>query len=318
MTASGTTITTTNLSWTASNDNIGVTGYDVYNGLNFVTTVATTSYTVLGLTANTAYTFTIKARDAAGNISDASNSASITTLSNPLTYCTSQGTSTATERIGKVTLGTINNPSSGTAGYENFTALSTNVTRSSANTITITPFWTGAAVNEGYAVFIDYNRDGDFTDTGEKVWSKNRTKTTPVSGSFTIPATALIGSTRMRVSMKNNATPTSCEVFSKGQVEDYTLNIVAVPEAIANNPANVNPENNINFDMFPNPVENILNVSFVDNQKTSYKIYNINGQEVKAGMLNQKEINVSNLKSGIYFLELHDGHKTSTKKFIKK
>ena len=318
LTASGTTITTTNLSWTASTDNIAVTGYDVYNGANLVTTVAGTTYTVTGLTANTAYSFTVNARDAAGNISPASNNANVTTLSNLVTYCASQGNSTVSERIGKVVFGTINNPSTGTAGYENFTALSTNVTRNTAYTITITPFWPSNSFNEGYSVFIDYNRDGDFVDAGENVLSKSKSKTNPITGTLTIPATAIIGTTRMRVSMKNNATPTSCEVFAKGQVEDYTLNIVSVPEAAVYNPENVNSENSIDFDMFPNPVENILNVSFADNRKSSYKIFNINGQEIKAGMLNQKEINVSNLKSGIYFLELHDGQKTSTKKFIKK
>ena len=51
LTASGTTATTTNLSWTASTDNIGVTGYDVYQGATLKATVATTSYTVTGLIA---------------------------------------------------------------------------------------------------------------------------------------------------------------------------------------------------------------------------------------------------------------------------
>jgi chitodextrinase len=62
--ASGTTDSTTNLSWTASTDNVGVTGYDVYQGV-FKGTSGTT-YTATGLTAATAYTFSIKAKDAAG------------------------------------------------------------------------------------------------------------------------------------------------------------------------------------------------------------------------------------------------------------
>ena len=58
--------TTLTLSWTASTDNVGVTGYDVYQGATKLTTVTTTSYNVTGLTANTAYTFSVKAKDAAG------------------------------------------------------------------------------------------------------------------------------------------------------------------------------------------------------------------------------------------------------------
>ncbi|MEP7265020.1 MAG: reprolysin-like metallopeptidase, partial [Bacteroidota bacterium] len=81
LTASGTTSTTTNLSWTGSTDNVGVTGYDIYKNGVFLINVAGTSYGVTGLTAGTAYAFYIQARDAAGNTSAASNTANITTLS---------------------------------------------------------------------------------------------------------------------------------------------------------------------------------------------------------------------------------------------
>ncbi len=80
LTALNTTQTATNLSWTASTDNVGVTGYDVYKNGAIVTSSSTTSYNVTGLTANTLYTFTVRAKDAAGNISTDSNTASVTTL----------------------------------------------------------------------------------------------------------------------------------------------------------------------------------------------------------------------------------------------
>lgn len=73
------TATSVSLAWAASTDNVGVTGYDVYRGTTLVGTVAGTSTTVTGLTANTAYSFTVKARDAAGNISAASSPLSVTT-----------------------------------------------------------------------------------------------------------------------------------------------------------------------------------------------------------------------------------------------
>ena len=92
--------------------------------------------------------------------------------------------------------------------------------------------WTGTVYAEGYSVWIDYNQDNDFLDAGEQVFTQAATTTTPVSGSFTVPGTALAGNTRMRVSMKYNGIPTSCETFSYGEVEDYTVNIIApsVPE----------------------------------------------------------------------------------------
>ncbi|WP_445013540.1 glycosyl hydrolase family 18 protein [Paenibacillus oleatilyticus] len=80
--ASNVTSSSVTLTWTASTDNVGVTGYDVYQGSTLVGSVATTSYTVTGLTASTSYTFTVKAKDAAGNVSAASNAVTVTTSGN--------------------------------------------------------------------------------------------------------------------------------------------------------------------------------------------------------------------------------------------
>jgi len=73
-----------NLSWSASTDNVGVAGYDVYRTITGgtpkkVATVTTTSFGDAGLTANTQYTYYVKARDAAGNTSNASNNVTVQT-----------------------------------------------------------------------------------------------------------------------------------------------------------------------------------------------------------------------------------------------
>ncbi len=79
--ASNVTQTTLSLSWDASTDNVGVTGYDVYQGASNLGTVTGTGANITGLTAGTAYTFTVRARDAAGNVSAASAPVNVTTLS---------------------------------------------------------------------------------------------------------------------------------------------------------------------------------------------------------------------------------------------
>jgi bacillolysin len=317
--ASGTTGSTTNLTWTASTDNVAVTGYDIYQGTTLKGSSATTSYTVTGLTALTAYSFSVKAKDAAGNISASSNTVNVTTLAATVSYCASQGNSTSDERISKVVFGTINNTSTGTTGYENYTAISTNASRGTAYTITITPVWTSTTYNEGYAVFIDYNKDGDFSDSGETVWTKTASKTTPVTGTITIPATATLGTTRMRVSMKYNAIPTSCEAFSYGQVEDYSINITAsgaiVEEGIA---GLVETTETSSFALYPNPVESELNISVSDSKGYTYKIINTLGQQLSSGELFENAIDVSKLSTGIYIIELNNGSKKIVKKFAKK
>ncbi|MFH6969977.1 M4 family metallopeptidase [Flavobacterium petrolei] len=316
LTAAATTSSSTNLSWTAATDNVAVTGYSIYNGATLVTTVTGLTYSITGLSASTTYTFTVKAKDAAGNLSVASNAVAVTTSASTITYCTSTSNNTSGEKIAKVVLGTINNTSTGTAGYENFTSLSTNLSRGSSQAITITPSWTSTVYSEGYAVWIDYNKNGLFTDAGELVFSKAASKVTPATGTITIPATAALGLTRMRVSMKYNGIPTSCETLSYGQVEDYNVNITA-SSTIETTALSIDNDV-LSLNLYPNPVESVLNVSMNVTNKATYRIYNMIGQEIKTGNLTENEINVSNFKSGVYIFEVKDEEKIVTKKFLKK
>ena len=79
------------LAWNASTDNVAVTGYDIYANSAYKTTVSVTTTTITGLTASTAYSIYVKAKDAAGNTSASSNTISVTT--------DSSGTGTATDLL---------------------------------------------------------------------------------------------------------------------------------------------------------------------------------------------------------------------------
>jgi glucose/arabinose dehydrogenase/PKD repeat protein len=68
-----------NLSWTASTDNVGVTGYQVFRNGTLIATTTTNSYSNTGLTPNTSYSYSTKALDAAGNVSASSGAVSATT-----------------------------------------------------------------------------------------------------------------------------------------------------------------------------------------------------------------------------------------------
>lgn len=78
--ATNPTSSSIDLSWTAATDNVGVTSYEVYMDGALKTSVSGTSTTISGLSANTTYTFYIIAKDAAGNSSEQSNTATETTL----------------------------------------------------------------------------------------------------------------------------------------------------------------------------------------------------------------------------------------------
>ncbi len=190
--------------------------------------VNTNSLSLSGLSASSQYEAQVRSKCSNGTNSAYSSSTNFTTTEVVLNYCSSNGNSVADEFISRVQIGSINNSSAAnSSGYADFTSISTDLGQGKATTITITPTWTGTTYNEGYSVWIDYNQDGDFTDSGEQVWTQSATSNTPVSGSFTVPSGALEGNTRMRVSMKYNGIPTACESFSYGEVEDYTVNISA-------------------------------------------------------------------------------------------
>ncbi len=91
LTATASSPTQIDLTWTASTDNVGVTGYQVQrcyraNCVNFapLTTTTITRYSNTGLTAKTAYRYRVRAMDAAGGRSRYSNVAMATTLAQPL------------------------------------------------------------------------------------------------------------------------------------------------------------------------------------------------------------------------------------------
>ena len=216
---------TATLSWNA----VSGASYDLrYRavGSSTWTTNAVTgiSSNLTGLTAQTQYEAQVRSKCTGGSNSSYSTSVNFTTTEVQLSYCASNGQIITDEYISRVQLGSIDNVSgASTGGYADFTSQSTVLTKGVSNTITITPTWTGTLYNEAYAVWIDYNKDGDFTDAGEQVFAQAPTQATPVSGNFTAPEAAVEGATRMRVSMKYNAAPTSCESFQYGEVEDYTV-----------------------------------------------------------------------------------------------
>jgi chitinase len=76
-----TTSSSVSLAWDPSSDNVAVTGYDVLRDETLIGNSSTTSFTATGLASATTFTFTVRARDAAGNLSAASNAISATTQS---------------------------------------------------------------------------------------------------------------------------------------------------------------------------------------------------------------------------------------------
>ncbi|OJJ21682.1 hypothetical protein BKI52_14340 [marine bacterium AO1-C] len=246
----------------------------------------------------------------------------------PLNYCASKGNTVTDEWISRVRLGSIDNSSgSSSSGYADFTSQTTNLAKGASNTIIINPAWASQTYSEGYAVWIDYNQNGDFTDNGELVFSQTATSASQVSGSFTIPASAANGNTRMRVSMKYNGLPTSCETFSYGEVEDYTVNIGGSSSRTTDLATFVKDVNllkqskGISSRLVPNPTSGFTTIE-VGQEKCEVKVFTPQGQEVRQVSYKQKGqqvvLDVSKLRFGFYIITLKSKNGVKVERLWKK
>lgn len=114
-----------------------------------------------------------------------------------------------------------------TDGYEDYTAM--NVTQLPGNTVNFSVAGDGTGTY-GYAIWVDWNKDGDFDDANEEVYMSS-SYATSASGSFTVPTGVIAGSTRMRVMADYyDSTPELCHSDDATAVEDYTFIIDALPD----------------------------------------------------------------------------------------
>ena len=137
-------------------------------------------------------------------------------------YCDSSAGDQSYEYIAGVAVANLNN-SSGASGYTDYTYLTANMIQGNSVSVSLTPGFVSSSYTEWWKVWIDYNGDHDFADTGEEVFAGSGSSV--VSGSFTVSTSSIIGATRMRVSMSYSTYPPYCGTFTYGEVEDYTAQI---------------------------------------------------------------------------------------------
>ena len=183
---------------------------------------ADVEYAPAGLATNTMYFWRVTPQNICGSGTVSTPSSFVTQNA---TYCTSQGNSTRDEWIGSIEVANVTSTTGDNNGYADFTSTVIDVELGLSYNLMLSPEWSGRLFNEYWMVWIDYNADGDFTDAGENIYDSGTANQNIQNGSFSIPTTATVGQTRMRISMKFNSQPTSCETFNFGEVEDYTINI---------------------------------------------------------------------------------------------
>lgn len=136
-------------------------------------------------------------------------------------YCNAAGNDANYEWISQVNVGDFSK-SSGSAEYSDFTGDEINLAVGVTD-LSLTPDFQSSTYSEYWKVWIDFNQDGDFSDSGEEVFATNSGSSTTVNGQLTVPADAAPGKTRMRVVMRYNTAPSACGNFNYGEVEDYSV-----------------------------------------------------------------------------------------------
>lgn len=258
----------------------------------------------------------------------------------PLDYCDAYSSCSSYEWIDQVHFSDIANESGNDGGYGDYTGITGTVTAGSSVGISITPGFSGQNYHEFYKVYIDWNRDGDFYDSGEMVFSGHGHGT--VAGNIQVPANAASGDLRMRIIQRwNSYCFGPCGRVSYGEVEDYTIVVTdgSAKQGSNNNDAllaterevHQGPVSDLEFvNLYPNPTlaisNNLVTLEFRSGiaEATNIRIVDMNGKLFGQQVFNaergynQVTLDVAKLAAGTYFVEVRGEGFTKAMKLVVK
>jgi hypothetical protein len=143
---------------------------------------------------------------------------------NSTSLCAARGVNTGFEWIQSVQIGGMTNPSGNNGGYAYFNQITMAMTAGNVVAVTLQPGYAGNPYMEYWKIWIDLNRDNNFNDTDEAVFSGAGSGI--IQGAFTLPAGYVPGQTLLRVAMRYGAYPAPCGNFPYGEVEDYNVTLL--------------------------------------------------------------------------------------------
>ncbi|MBZ4044735.1 endonuclease [Flavobacterium hibisci] len=327
------TATSISLSWTASTDNIAVTGYDVYANSVLKTTVSGTTAIITGLTASTAYSIYVKAKDAAGNASASSNTISVTT--------NSSGTGTATDLLfSEYIEGSGNNKAleiaNNTGSSVNLSAYTIKKQTNGAGSWSIGLALTGTLATGNKFVVVNSSMSSSCFSTSSANISTTVTELTfngndavglfkngiliDIIGTFSGGTANFAADVTLR--RKSTVTSPSTTFNLNTQWDSFSQdtcnNLASKKTLIAEieNEEIISDSNKILI--YPNPSDGNLNIRLGNSDKPySIEIISLSGQKnFEKQNTKDSEITVSNLARGTYILKIIQEEKTVTKKII--
>ncbi|MEO1418192.1 MAG: S8 family serine peptidase [Bacteroidota bacterium] len=335
--SSNVTTSSFDLSWNASTDNIGVTGYSVYLDGTLDGTTAGTSYSFSGLNASTTYSVTVSASDAAGNTSAQSTALAVTTQSagggstvisasyfetgwddwndggadnNRASNATHAWEGTRTNRIRNGTTSSL--------------TTSDPMDLSGYSSVEIDFYFRPVGMENGEYFELQYNDGTGFVTVAS--WTKNGTS---INNNTFYNATEVLTSSSYNLAsngtfrFRNFANNRNDRIFLDAIIITGIStggNAFSFVEEVAGGSLDIVEENQlqeIELHLYPNPVEDVLHFEIAQ-QMTAVRVFNLAGQLVISQNKPQEQLDVSRLPEGIYVLEVRteNGQKLR-KKFVK-
>ncbi len=280
-----------------------------------------TSYSMTGLVSNTTYNTRVRTH-CSGDTSAWSSTVNFTTKGTS-SYCSSKGNSCTREWIRRVRLNSLDRRSGCDNGYYDGTHLSTSLTKGGYTPIYFQANRTGGSRRFYWRIWIDLNNNGSFSDPGELRVSGYSNSTRLLYSWLYVPSSATNGQTRMRVSMRYGGYPSACGNFSRGEVEDYTVDIRSTGTLEEN--VIDKDISKTNYKVSPNPTHDVTRLEFTTEEaaQVSLTLVDINGRPIKtwnheaiAGY-NFVEVDMMDLIRGSYYLQVDDGMQIKLMKLFK-
>ncbi|QDO93343.1 T9SS type A sorting domain-containing protein [Formosa sediminum] len=310
------------LSWKAS-EYAFMYQVDLSTTINFSSNVTTfttteTSYQLTNLEHLTDYYWRVRA---VNTCAVSGNSTVYTFSTNTCIPCTSYGINNIESlqtSITAVNFNTVNN-TSGKTGYSDFTAIETNIVRGRTYPLSVFVNTSGNFLTKT-VVWIDWNNDCDFNDAQETYdlgeafnVTNGITGNSPID--ITVPLDAVLSeNTIMRVTTKYRVSPESCDTEFDGEVEDY--NLIVQPTL------GLDTQMLTGLNVWPNPNKGSFIVSLGQSSihKVELVLYDVRGRQVYFKTYennnNSQSVNVGQLASGLYVLEVKNGAKKAIRKIV--
>jgi hypothetical protein len=271
-----------------------------------------------------ATTVVYTARDASNN----SRTCSFTVQVNQNTQgnCTAVSAFPWENWIAQVKVGAVQN-ASGKSPFSAFASPAFTASKNGSTPIQLTTGYSYFTADAYWRVWIDLNQDQSF-QASEMVFEARAPKlpdgtaVSVVTSAMTIPASALTGTTKMRVIVTANAYPEPCGTVASGEVEDYTIQITQTL-ASSGGRQEMAPILFDNLTLYPNPAATFVYAATPDwvNKAVRWNIYNQLGVEVKNGAFVGDEhptaIDLAGMPNGIYFMRIEaEGMRSVTQRLL--